>query len=83
MLDAEVEVPATRPGQKTERRRYSESCIQSRARIVQLAIAARKFHRPDEEPYDYEPLRGESLDADSLASIKAALQHYSDGTIFI
>jgi len=83
VLDAEVEVPATRPGQKAGRRRYSESCIQSRARIVQLAIAARKIHRPAEEPYDYEPLRGESLDADSLASIKAALQHYSDGTIFI
>jgi len=83
VLDAEVEVPATRPGQKAGRRRYSESCIQSRARIVQLAIAARKIHRPAEEPYDYEPLHGESLDADSLASIKAALQHYSDDTIFI
>ena len=83
VLDVEVEVPATRPGQETGRRRHTEASIQSRARIVGLAIEARKIHRPTEDAYSYAALPLEPRDADSMASIQSALRRYSDGTIFI
>jgi len=83
VLDAEVDIPSTKPGQKRGRRRYSEADIQSRVRIIQLAIAARNLYRPDEEPYSYRPLQGQPEQLEASASIKTALQAYSDGTIFI
>ena len=83
VLGAEVEVPATRPGQEMGRRRYSEACIQSRARIVQCAIAVRKAHRPEEQPYVYRPADGLESAVDSPGSVRAALRGYHEGTIFI
>lgn len=83
VLDVEVEVPATRPGQETGRRRHTEESIQSRARVVQLAIEARKLHRPNEEAYAYAALPLEPGVAGSISAIQLALRRYSDGTIFI
>lgn len=38
---------------------YDESFVHERSRVIALAIDARHRHRPDEEPYIYEPLVGQ------------------------
>jgi hypothetical protein len=44
VLDVEVELPATREGERPARRRYTEDAIRQRARLVQMAIDARRQH---------------------------------------
>lgn len=83
VLGAETPVPATRPGQAPESRRYSEADVDSRGQVVRLAIAARKAHRPHEKPYMYGGKEAGDLGAKSAQDALAALRGYSDGTIFI
>ncbi len=83
VLDVEVDVPATSADQAPERRRYTESIIQERADLVQLAIDARHDHRPDETPFEYGPgasAAGVYRDAEAR---RAALRGYRNGTIFV
>ena len=51
VLDVEVALPTTSPGQEAKRRRYTADAIAERRRLVALAIDARREHRPDEAPY--------------------------------
>ena len=83
VLGAETPVPATRPGQAPDTRRYSEADVDSRDRVVQLAIAARRAHRPEETPYRYKSGTDEALETQAESEIQSALQGYSEGTIFI
>ena len=41
---------------------YDEARVQARSRVLGLAIAARKQRFPDETPYDYAPLRGQTFE---------------------
>jgi len=83
VLGAEVDVPATRPGQPPERRRYTDEAIRERAAIVQLAIEARQEHRPEETPYKYGPGASQAGAFNDSTSRAEALRGYREGTIFI
>jgi len=81
VLDVEVDVPATRPGEAPRRRRYTADEIRKRSEIVQLAIDARRQHRPHEDAFRYAPFADEP--PRSLEHRKAALRHYGRDTIFV
>jgi len=83
VLGAEVDMPATRPGQPPERRQYTDDDIRERAELVQLAIDARSAHRPDEIPYAYPPGARVAGRFPDEASRAEALRGYRDGTIFL
>jgi hypothetical protein len=83
VLDVEVELPATREGDRPGRRRYTEDVIRERARLVQMAIDARHQHRPGEAPYRYAPCAAERDRRWDEAERRAALRGYARGTIFI
>lgn len=83
VLDVEVEMPATREGERAGRRRYTEDAIRERARLVQMAIDARRQHRPEETPYLYAPCAAEREVCWNDAARRAALRDYARGTIFI
>ena len=83
VLGAEVDMPATHPGQPPTRRQYTEDDIRERAELVQLAIDARSAHRPDEAPYAYPPGAGAAGRFRDDASRAEALRGYRDGTIFL
>jgi hypothetical protein len=83
VLDIEVDMPATRPGEAPGRRRYTADTIRKRCEIVQLAIDARKQHRPEEEPFRYAPFVEERDPKPKIESKKAALRHYGRETIFV
>ncbi len=82
VLDVEVDMPTTSAGQSSNRRRYTSESIAERRRLVELAIDARRQHRPDEASYRIaeaeEPERRWS--AEERAE---ALRDYARGTIFI
>jgi hypothetical protein len=80
VLDVEVDMPATRPGDAPRRRRYTADAIRARSEIVQLAIDARKQHRPQEDAFRYAPF---SEQPGSIESRKTALRHYGRDTIFV
>jgi ectoine hydroxylase-related dioxygenase (phytanoyl-CoA dioxygenase family) len=83
VLDVEVEMPTPREGERPVRRRYTDDVIRERARLVQMAIDARRQHRPDEAPYAYAPCETErELSWDEPAR-QAALRGYVQGTVFI
>ena len=52
-------MPTVRPGETPRLRRYTEEAIRERSLLVQLAIDARRQHRPDEEPFHYAPCEAE------------------------
>ena len=79
VLDVEVDLPATHEGAPSRRRRYTAEAIQERGELVQVAIDARRAHRPQEESYRYRPTeRGDSQPKGS-----DRLSRYAEGTIFI
>jgi hypothetical protein len=83
VLDVEVDVPATRPGEAPRRRRYSSEMIRERCELVQLAIDARHEHRPDERPYGYAPFPGKQEQRPGPDKRKTGLARYASGTIFV
>ena len=83
VLDVEVDLPATREGAPTRRRRYTAESIRERSRLVQLAIEARSAHRGGEAPFSYAPFEGEAPLDPTLESLAAALSRYAEGYIFI
>jgi hypothetical protein len=83
VLDVETEMPEAAESVRLDKRRYTEDVIRERAELVQLAIDARRQHRPDEQPYVYAPceaLRERRVDESAR---RAALRDYARGTIFI
>jgi ectoine hydroxylase-related dioxygenase (phytanoyl-CoA dioxygenase family) len=80
VLDAEVDMPATRPGEPPSRIRYTEPMIRERCRIVQLAIDERHEHRPTEAPYRYAVCADEQARG---ATGEDLLDGYRARTIFI
>jgi len=83
VLGAEVDLPATQPGQPPQRRRYADEDIRERAGIVQMAIEARAAHRPDEASFDYAPGLSQAGLCRDEAARSAALRGYRNGTIFV
>lgn len=83
VLDVEVDLPAPSAGMRPARRRYTAEAIQERSRIVQLAIDARRQHRPDETAYRYAPCAAEADRSWSADERKAELDGYASGTIFV
>lgn len=83
VLDVEVDMPATRPGEAPGRRRYSEQLVRDRCRLVQLAIDARRQHRPEEEAYVYQPAEADAERRWDEAARRADLDRYRERTIFI
>jgi len=79
----EVELPRPSKDAPAGKRRYDGAAIRERQRIVQLAIDARRQHRPQETPYTYAPLAEEPLPGLEEAARRAALRGYTRGTIFI
>lgn len=78
VLGAEVDMPATRPGEAPARRRYTNEDITERQALIQLAIDARHAHRRDEQPYRYAPTA-----RPSPRSVSTTLRGYRDGSIFL
>ena len=76
-------MPTVRPGEPPRVRRYTEEAIRERSLLVQLAIDARRQHRPEEKPFQYAPCEAESRRSWDEAARKAALRGYRNGTIFI
>ena len=78
VLGAEVDMPATHPGEAPARRRYTAEDIAARQALVQLAIETRHVHRRDEQPHPYAPTA-----SPSPRPVPATLRGYRDGTIFL
>lgn len=83
VLDVEVDMPATRVGEAPPRRRYTEQIVRERCRLVQLAIDARRQHRPEEDAFRYQPCEAEGARRWDEAARRADLRRYRDRTIFI
>ena len=83
VLDVEVDLPATRAGAPVQRRRYSADAIRERAQLVQLAIDARRSHRPEEIPFEYAPVVGETPRERTPESLRQGLSGYAAGYIFV
>jgi len=83
VLGVEVPMPTVRPGETPRLRRYTEEAIRERSLLVQLAIDARRQHRPDEEPFRHSACEDESRRSWDEAARKAALRGYRNGTIFL
>ena len=79
VLDVEVDLPATHEGARARRHRYTADAIRERAELVQLAIDARRAHRPQEAPYCYAP----TADGAPRTTTSDPLARYAEGTIFI
>jgi len=83
VLDVEVALPATRAGAPARRRRYTPELIRERSRLVQLAIDARRAHRPEEAPFPYAPFADETPRERAPESPGVELSRYAEGTLFI
>ena len=83
VLDVEVDLPAPREGEPPRRRRYTEDRIRERSELVQLAIDARRVHRPDEDSFRYAPLADEPSRVRTPEARANTLSRYAEGYIFI
>ncbi len=83
VLDVEVDLPATREGAPVRRRRYTAERIRARSRLVQLAIDARRAHRPEEAAFAYAPFVDEAPRDSASGSLEAELSRYAEDYIFI
>ena len=82
VLDVEVDMPTTSAEQSAKRRRYTAESIAERRRLVQIAIDARRQHRPDEAPYRVAEAEGHERRWSAEERVEE-LRDYARGTIFI
>jgi len=82
VLDVEADIPTTSDEQAANRRSYTAESIAARRRFVEIAIDARRQHRPDEVPYRVAeaPEHEQRWSAEERAE---ELRDYARGTIFI
>jgi len=82
VLDVEVDMPTTSPDQSPKRRRYGSEAIAERRRLIELAVDARRQHRPDEPPYRLAEVEEPGREWTAEARDEE-LRDYARGTIFI